>query len=84
MNISRTTSCQLFTIFQPRWKDRSVLLACYKVGTHNKIVFTKAPSMGTDHYYVSGETVRSCPQQTNGKIMCYCVPVDKLEPLEVI
>lgn len=75
------TSCQLFEIWQPRWKDRMVLLAAHKVGTHNKIIFTKAPSLPGE-YYVSGRDVHQCNQTTNGKIAVYEVPLRFLEPLE--
>jgi hypothetical protein len=81
MTLSRYTPAQNFTIFQPRWRDRTVLLAVYKVGTHNCIRFTKAPSMDGE-YYISGEEVRKHPKQTNGTIDCYCVPLNKLELLE--
>lgn len=83
MILDRFTTRQLFTIWQPRWKDRKVLLASYKVGTHNEILFTKAPSLGEEPYYVSGKVVREYPLETNGKISCYAVPIDKLEILEV-
>lgn len=81
MILARTTSCNLIEIWQPRWKDRTVLIAKYKVGTHNEIVFKKAPTF-PDRYYLSGETIRNYPLSSNGKLMCYQVPVDELEILE--
>lgn len=81
MSIGRFTPCQLIEIWQPRWKDRKVLIAKHKVGTHNEIVFTKTPSL-PEHYYLSGETIRNCTLETNGKIPCYAVPIDELEVLE--
>lgn len=83
MQINRLTPVNKMEIIQPRWKDRVVMLACYKVGTHNEIVFTKTPSM-PGSYYVSGKVAMSYPKQTNGKLMCYAVPLDALEPLERI
>lgn len=83
MQLNRLTSCQLFSIRQPRWKDRTVLLASYKVGTHNEIVFTQAPTL-EGKYYISGAVVKVQPLQSNGKIDCYVVPLSILEPLERI
>lgn len=81
MKLSRTTPCQVIDIWQPRWKDRTVLIAKFKVGTHNEIVFSKTPSL-PDKYYLSGERIRSYPTNNNGKIECYVVPLDDLEILE--
>lgn len=57
------------------------MIACYKVGMHNKIVFTKTKSMPGE-YYISGAEVRKYKAQANGKLMCYCVPLDAIEKLE--
>ncbi len=73
---------QVIEIWQPRWKDRKVLIAKFRVGTHNKIVFTKAPSLDAN-YYMSGAKILTYPLETNGKIPCYAVPLDELEILEV-
>lgn len=70
----------LIEIWQPRWKDRRVLIAKYKVANDNKIVFTKARSLDRE-YYMSGEKIRSYPLESNGKIPCYAVPLDELEAL---
>lgn len=77
------TSFHYFEIWSPRYHDGTVLLAKRKVGTHNKVVFTKAPSMGTDPYYVSGAVVKKCKKMFNNKLECYIVPLDKLSPLEL-
>lgn len=71
----------LIEIWQPRWRDRTVLLATYKVANDNKIVFTKTPSM-PGSYYVSGAVAKACPVTMNGKIKCYAVPIDKLSKLD--
>lgn len=81
MSIGRFTPCQKIEIWQPRWKDRKVLIAKHKVGTHNEVVFTKAPSL-PENYYLSGDTIRKYPLESNGKLMCYAVPMDELEVLE--
>lgn len=70
-----------FNIWEPRWHDRSVLLARNRVGENNWVRFTKTPSM-MGVYYVSGEDVRSCTSDSNGRIPCYAVPLDKLTRIE--
>lgn len=81
MKLSRLTPATLFTIKQPRWRDRTVLLAKFKIGNHNEVVFTEAPSM-PDHYYISGELAKSYPLSSNGKLEVYQVPINELEKLE--
>lgn len=83
MKLSRLTPCQQIEIWQPRWKDRTVLIAKHKVGTHNEITFTKAPTY-PHKYYLSGKTIQSSPLDTNGKIDVYAVPLKELEVLERI
>ena len=82
MQISRTTPCNNIEIWQPRYKDRVVLIAQYKVGVHNQINFTKAKHLMDNNWYLSGATIRNSTLETNGKIPCYAVSVDLLEPLE--
>ena len=62
-------------IWDPRWHDRVVLIAKYKVGDTNDIVFTKGTLKG-QNYKLSGREIRNCPIETNGKISCYAVPLD--------
>lgn len=83
MILPRDTPCNIIEIWQPRWKDRTVMIAKYKVGTHNLIRFTKTKSM-PDDYYLSGGTIRRSPVTTNGKLECYAVPMNELEILERI
>jgi hypothetical protein len=81
MILSATTPCNVIEIWQPRWKDRTVLIAKYKVGTHNVVRFTKTKSM-PDDYYLSGSEIRQHATTNNGKLECYVVPMDRLETLE--
>lgn len=52
-------------IFAPRWKDRKLLIAEWKVGDQNEIVITATKKDGTPFYpnpiRVSGEKLRSYP-----------------------
>jgi len=84
MKFPRLTQMSYFGIFEPRYHDKTVLLACHKVGPHNKIVFLKAPSLGKEPYYVSGAVVKKCSKTSNGSLNCYVVPLDELSPLELI
>jgi len=77
------TPMSFIEIWQPRYRDKTVLIAVRKVGTHNKIVFTKAPSMGTEPYYASGALIKKGKKESNGSIDCYVVKLDDLTPLEL-
>lgn len=81
--LCKHTPMQLFSIWHPVYSENRVLLKASKVGTHNKIIFTKAPSMGTLPYYVSGKIVRKYKKTSNGSINCYSVPLEELELLEL-
>lgn len=74
---------QRFDIFQPRWHDRRVLLKASKVREHNKVVFTKAPTLGDQPYYLSGKTIKKYKKESNGVIDVYSVPLDDLEDLTI-
>lgn len=86
MTLGRFDQLAVFDIWQPRWHDKTVLLACHKVDNaktiHLKIKFTKAKSMAGD-WYVNKKVVQKCKKETNGTIMTYVVPLDKLQPLEI-
>lgn len=73
-------SMNFIQIWSPRYHDQKVLINPAKVGVHNKVVFTKAPSLpGT--YYLSGATIRKFKKESNGTMQCYVVPVSELRPL---
>lgn len=77
--MNRLTPMENIQVWQPRYKDRTVLIARYKVGTHNRITFTKAKHLEGKEFYMSGEDIRNYPLDTNGKIDCYAVSLDDLE-----
>jgi hypothetical protein len=66
----------MIEIWQPRWKDRKVLVAKYKVGTLNKIVFTKAKAYEGMTFILQGKDIATYPIEDNGKISCYAVPLN--------
>lgn len=79
---------QFFSIRAPRYRDRVVLLKDQKLGVHNKIVFTDAPSMGTEPYYISrGSAKKQATEfmetRDGRKIKMRVVPEDELERLEI-
>lgn len=84
MKLGRLTQFHYFEVWHPRYHDQKVLLAAHRVGEHNKVVFTKSQSMGTNPYYVSGREVKKYPRESNGSIMCYAVDIAALKPLELV
>ena len=86
MLISRLTPVVEFKVWSPRWKDRMVLLADYKLATHNKIVFPKAKSLEGD-WYISGTEAKKYPTEpmktkSGTYLTMRVVPIDALQPLE--
>ena len=81
--LCRHTPFVRFEIWSPRYHDNKVLLKRLRVGRHNKIVFTKAPSMGTEPYYISGAVVKRHKVVSNGTIDVYAVDLNKLVPLDI-
>lgn len=70
----------MIEIWSPRWHDRKVLIAKYKVsGGDNYIVFTKAKNLIGKRFTIKSNEITNCPIETNGTIDCYTVPLDKLE-----
>jgi hypothetical protein len=86
MLLSKLDQIVFFDIFQPRWHDKVVLLKASKVDKartpHFKVRFSKAPTMEGE-WYVSKNVVKRCKKESNGTIMCYAVPLSKLESLEI-
>jgi len=64
-------------IFAPRWHDRKVLIAKYKVqyGSNN-IEFTKARNLKGRVFTMAGAEIAKYPLSTNGTIPCYEVPLE--------
>lgn len=81
--ICKHTQFNYLEIWSPKYSTKQVLLACRKVGNHNKIIFTKAASLGTEPYYLSGATIRKHPEINNGSIPCFAVPLSELRLLQL-
>ena len=86
MKLARLTPVIEFEIWNPRWHDRVALIANFRIGTHNKITFPKAPTLAGE-WYISGEKARTYPLENmptkNGSTLAVrAVPLADLEPLE--
>ena len=75
---------RVIEIWQPRYHDGVVLIACHKVTDGwNYLRFTKAPSLKGVLYQFNGTSVRDlCEVQSNGKILCFVVPMSMLMEVE--
>lgn len=87
MVLERNTICNLIEIKSPRWKQRIVGIATYRVGVHNEIRITAKGKDGQLYYpeplYGAGEMIRQCKiQSLPSGVNLYLVPISKLEPLE--
>lgn len=69
-------------IWAPRWHDRKVLIAKYKVASnavYQEITF-KTKSL-PHRYRILTSIVTSSPLTSNGRIPCYQVPLEDLIPI---
>lgn len=86
MILKNDTRCSEIEVWNPRWHDRKVLIANFKLGTHNAITFPRARTLeGT--WYISGLKAGQYPTEImktkSGKDMTMrVIPLDDLEPLE--
>ena len=83
MKLDRRALYNTIEIWQPRYRDNTVLINPNKVATHNKVIFTKAKHLDGKEFYISGEKVRACHKESNGRIDCHVVPMGELEPFEL-
>lgn len=68
----------MIEIWEPKWKDRTVLVSTKKVHSgKNYILFTKGSWKGRV-YSFEGDDARGCPTQKNGNVTqidCYRIPL---------
>lgn len=70
-------------IWQPRYKDNTVLIATYKVKSgYNYIKFTKAKHLEGKLYRLHSTDIDNRKVQRNGNGNVYIVPFEKLELVE--
>ena len=87
MRLPKGTDTLEHIIWQPRYRDKTVLVAKRVVVEHNLVRFTEALSLGTDTYYLSGKTIRKYKTERmktsrGGSILVHPVPLDELVPFE--
>lgn len=68
-------------IFEPRWHDRTILIASWKIGSINQIVIDHHEF--TNPYYITGEQIKQYPttfvNNSHGfKSLMYVVPLSAL------
>jgi len=85
MELPRLTECSLFQIHVPRWKERVVGIADYRISRHNEIRILAKNKDGKkyypDNYYMSGEQARTYPTQTRSGITLRLIPINDLKVL---
>ena len=87
MILSRTTTCNKIEIKSPRWKQRVVGIASFRVGEHNQIEIIATDKENKryypNQYYMSGDKIRSYETQVlPSGVKLYLVPINDLEILE--
>ena len=73
---------QVIKIIQPRWHDRKVLVAKWKVGEYNQILINH--SSFKQPLYMSGQKIRNYPierveRKHQPSFEVYAVPIDDFE-----
>jgi hypothetical protein len=89
MQLQRNVVCNKIEIKSPRWKQRVVGIAAYRVGTHNEVEIVKTDKDGKryypDKYYISGDNIKRHDKQVlPSGVVLYLVPIIELEILERI
>lgn len=87
MQLHKHTPCSSIEIKAPRWKQRVVGIATFRVGNHNAIDIVATGKDGNRYFpetlYGSGEMIRECETQTlPSGVKLHLVPIHKLEKLE--
>jgi hypothetical protein len=66
----------MLVIRQPRWHDRKVLIAKYKVKDDNLLTFTETKQLADKVFKIKGAVIKKYPLESNGVIDCYAVPLE--------
>lgn len=83
MKLPKFTFANELEVWQPRWRDKVVLLADRKLGEHNIVTITKAGKSWDGKWYVSGKTARLYPieqlkTKSGSTLPVRAVPLDEL------
>ena len=87
MKLPKGTRTIEHCIWQPRYRDKTVLIAKRALGEHNLIRFTDAPSLGKDLYYLHIDTIKKYPTESmktrrGSNILVHPVSLDELKVYE--
>lgn len=92
MTIHQPHLCTRVHIFAPRYSDKHgelaepvVLIAKYKVHHASPVIiieFTKAKHLIGGRFAIRRAVAEKCALDSNGRIVCYAVPMGLLEPWE--
>ena len=87
MKLSRTTPCSLIKIKSPRWKQRVIGIASFRIRQHNAIQIEARDKDGFKYYpetyYMSGSKIMTYKtQELPSGVKLYLVPIKDLEVLE--
>lgn len=73
----------MIEIWQPKWKDRTVLVDIRKVRNGvNQLFFSKTPTMPGIYTFNGMKVKEQCDIVSNGKIKCYAIPLGWLHHVE--
>lgn len=86
MKLPKNASAQVIELWQPRYHDKVMLIAKWRIRSHNIIKVTKSNAYNGE-YYVSGEVAAKCPiekvkDKTGTERLFYVIPIDLVEPYE--
>jgi hypothetical protein len=87
MVLDKFTPVNMIEIRSPRWKERTIGIAHYRVGMHNSIEIQAKDKEGKlyypNTYYMSGEDIKKHDiQKLYSGTTLYLVPISELEILE--
>jgi hypothetical protein len=84
MKLSIREIAKELDVKEPRYHGIvSLMLAKYKIdkpGRHNIITVLKGAYAGK--YYIDTRVANMFPQETNGRILCYVIPIDVFQVYE--
>ena len=79
----------MIEIWEPRYRDRTVLVASHKMPSRADIELNITRGAYKGRYFVDGDYARSCTKEkmktkNGGEIEVVVIPLDKLRKVEVI
>lgn len=81
IKLGKLTPIKTHEVWHPRYSKYDVLVPAYKVAEHNRVRFTKSRSLEGQDFYFNGKS--KWKTESNGKVDCVVVPLNKLQKLEI-